>query len=443
MQHRRSIRRLPPRAIPLGSVTATTSKPCGASARSTTSTPSPSTSCAPTATRRLLDPVPGGHRTSGFVLHVARRRRARRAARRVPTTRRRGPRGPVVQRARVGGRRPRTPVGVRAERGSRLVGRPRRILATRTRALPRALAFGRPAASNICLTRGAVSLPDDELEALTGHEVAALASRLFAYATSAADLVLLGEWFTRAQWSAAVLVIFAAAFGVPYGVAGAYLSGIVGLVLVTRPILMVADRGIVGLLDETSELIDLEAIRRTDLPGAMVRLLLGVLEQRERAGSRWELVHLWFERDLVEPMGRAPAVYRRLSLGAADLTVPAFVQRCTARGRSGLLPPRTDRGRLVRRRRAPPSSAGPCVGAVSLIRFRPARPRRGAAPCPTGCAAARRRRATPPAACTRRDTRGPRREQQRNRGRPPGLRARPSRAVTGRRRDTRLRRARR
>src|SRR5262245_34097607 len=69
----------------------------------------------------------------------------------------------------------------------------------------------------------------------------------------------------------------------------------------------------------------------------MVRLLLGVLEQRERAGSRWELVHLWFERDLVEPMGRAPAGFRVFSWGAADLTVPAFVQRCTARGRSGLL----------------------------------------------------------------------------------------------------------
>ena len=203
---------------------------------------------------------------------------------------------------------------------------------------PNALAFGRRAAGNICLTSGALLLPDEELEALTCYHVAALASRVFAYATSAADLVLFGEWCTRLLWASSAFVILAVVIGLPLDVAGAYVVGIGVLVVVTRPVLLLTDRGLVRLLDESNELVDLETIQHTNLPGAFARLLLDLLDDDRRARSRWEIVHLWFERDVVEAVGRQPTVYRQLAeFRPGDLTVPAFVERCAGRGRTGLL----------------------------------------------------------------------------------------------------------
>jgi heat shock protein HtpX len=165
---------------------------------------------------------------------------------------------------------------------------------------PNALAFGRPAVGNVCLTTGALKLARPELEMLCAQEVTALASRARAYATSAAELVLLGEWCTKVLWSLGAFVLLAVIVGVPFEVVGAYFVGTVVIVVVTRPLLVVADRSIVSLIDDTSELVDLETMRHTAQPMALAQLLLELVEDPGRAQSRWEIDHLWFERDVIE-----------------------------------------------------------------------------------------------------------------------------------------------
>ncbi len=163
---------------------------------------------------------------------------------------------------------------------------------------PNALAFGRARAGNVCLTAGALDLEHRELEALCAFEVTALASRAYAYAMSTATLVLFGEWCTRVLWSLAAAMTLTVLVGMPFEVAGAYLVGTVVVVAVTRPLLVAADRCLVALFDDTSELVDLETIRHSALPGALARLLLALVEDPRRVMSRWEIDHLWFEREV-------------------------------------------------------------------------------------------------------------------------------------------------
>ena len=203
--------------------------------------------------------------------------------------------------------------------------------------VPNALAFGRPADGNICVTTGALALPPDELESLCMFHVAALASRAFAFATSAADLVLLGEWCTRLLWGTAAFVILAMAFGVPAEAAGIYVVGVLALVLVTRPILVFTDRSLVALLDDGSELVDLEMVRHSNEPAPLARLLLHLLEDDGCVKSRWEIAHLWFERDVVEFVDNTSRFMQLVGeLSPAEIGVPAFVGRCAERSRRGL-----------------------------------------------------------------------------------------------------------
>jgi hypothetical protein len=202
---------------------------------------------------------------------------------------------------------------------------------------PNGLAFGRPGAGNVCVTTGAVRLAHDERDALCMFQVTSLASRVFAYATSAADLVLVGEWCTRLLWSAAAIVIFSTVVGVPIGVALAYVVGIAVVVAVTRPLLLLADRGLVRLIDETAELVDLETIRHSAQPESLAHLLLGVLEDRRQVKSRWEIAHLWFERDVVDVDDRNTFVQLLATFAPAEVGIPAFAARCTRGTRRGLL----------------------------------------------------------------------------------------------------------
>jgi hypothetical protein len=88
--------------------------------------------------------------------------------------------------------------------------------------------------------------------------------------------------------------------GVRIEVAAAYVVGTAALVVVTRPILVFAARGLVGLLDDTAELVDLETMRHSNQPAALARLLILLVKDPRRVKSRWEIAHLWFERDVVE-----------------------------------------------------------------------------------------------------------------------------------------------
>lgn len=202
---------------------------------------------------------------------------------------------------------------------------------------PNALAFGRPRAGNVCLTTGALGLPRDELEALCMFQVSALASRIFAYATSAADLVMLGELCTRLVWAAAGLVLLTSIVGAPIEVVAVFVLGVGVLVLVTRPVLFVADRGLARLLDDSAELVDLETTRHTALPASLARLLLTLLEDDRRATSRWEVAHLWFERDVVDFVDDRRGTARLEDRAFSGWLTPAFAGRCAGSSRRGLL----------------------------------------------------------------------------------------------------------
>ena len=82
-----------------------------------------------------------------------------------------------------------------------------------------ALAFGRRTAGNICFTTGALSF-----RATSSHRWPVTTSRRSRVvrsrdATSAADLVLLGEWCTRILWVSAAFVILAVIVGLPIEIA--------------------------------------------------------------------------------------------------------------------------------------------------------------------------------------------------------------------------------
>jgi Zn-dependent protease with chaperone function len=202
---------------------------------------------------------------------------------------------------------------------------------------PNALAFGRPRAGNVCLTTGALGLARDELEALCMFHVSALASRVFAYATSAADLVMLGELCTRLAWAAAGLVLLGSILGYSIEVVAAFVLGVGVMVLVTRPVLFLADRGLARLLDDSAELVDLETTRHTALPASLARLLLTLLEDERRATSRWEVAHLWFERDVVDFVQDRRVHARFEERPFSDWLTPPFAGRCTRSSRRGLL----------------------------------------------------------------------------------------------------------
>lgn len=163
-----------------------------------------------------------------------------------------------------------------------------------------ALSFGRPEAAQVCFTRGAFTLPHDEFAALCAHELTSLTCMPFVYCTAAIDAVLFAEWCTRLLWTSAVLLFLTPIIGAsPQFVAIAVLC-IAALVGVTRLALVVADRALPPLLDDVSQLVDLDAVRLTALPAPFARLIARLLDDDRRVQTRWQVAHLWFERDSTE-----------------------------------------------------------------------------------------------------------------------------------------------
>ena len=200
---------------------------------------------------------------------------------------------------------------------------------------PNSLVFGRPRSGNVCPTTGALHLPRDELDALCANNVTALTSRTFAFATAAADLLLFAEWSTALVWGTAALVLLSSLVGLPPEVAAASVLGIMLLVAATWPILAVADRELPHLLDDAAALVDLETVRISARPSSLAHLLLHLVEDTRRVASRWEIVHLWFERDVVEICGRAGD--RTIALGPISIDRPHLAQRCGRAAGRGLI----------------------------------------------------------------------------------------------------------
>jgi hypothetical protein len=83
--------------------------------------------------------------------------------------------------------------------------------------------------------------------------------------------------------------------GVPVDVVAFSVLGIVMLVAVTKPLVTVALRAAVRLLDCTAELSDLETVRVTNQPSPLAKLMLDVVEHRAPVKSTWDIAHLWFD----------------------------------------------------------------------------------------------------------------------------------------------------
>lgn len=193
--------------------------------------------------------------------------------------------------------------------------------------VPNALAFGNPAAGNVCITTGALELPRDELSALCMFQATALASRSFAYATSAVDLVLVAEWGTRVLWTTAVAGLLSALVGVSIEAGAGYTIGIVLVVLATRPVLGIANRALPRLLANTAELVDLDTVRHSAQPSALAHLLLRLLEDGRRTASAWQLTHRWFEADIIQRPHRAGRLGEFLvAIAPATIGIPPVLR---------------------------------------------------------------------------------------------------------------------
>lgn len=164
-------------------------------------------------------------------------------------------------------------------------------------AAPNGFAAGRRRACAVCLTSGALSLPYDELDALCEHAVTSVSNRATPLACAAADLVLIANWCTKAIWAISALILVSSVVGVPADLVAMTTLAIVLLVVATKPLLALADRAIVRLLDDAARLADLDTVRVTNRPAALARLLLTTSADQQTVASRWQIAHLWFDPD--------------------------------------------------------------------------------------------------------------------------------------------------
>lgn len=172
-------------------------------------------------------------------------------------------------------------------------------------AAPNAASWIGPAGPTVCFTTGATRLADDELRALCHQLVTGLGSPARNRGVDAVDLVLVAERWTQFVWAGGIVAFLLAAVSTNRSVAGAVLGGVILLVVVTRPAIFMAKRSLPGLFKRIDQLIDLETARRSSEPEPLARLLLRLLEDPGRVRTSWRVVHLWFERDAIEP---APSV---------------------------------------------------------------------------------------------------------------------------------------
>ncbi|MDQ1448698.1 MAG: heat shock protein HtpX [Actinomycetota bacterium] len=166
---------------------------------------------------------------------------------------------------------------------------------------PNGFAAGRPRACAVCLTTGALALPQDELDALCEHCVASVSNRATPLACAAADLVLVAEICTTAIWALSGVLLVSSIFGVPADVVAMTTIAIVLLIVATKPLLAIADRAILRLLDNSGRLADLDTVRVTNQPRALARLLLAEADDKQTVASRWQIAHLWFDPDVCRP----------------------------------------------------------------------------------------------------------------------------------------------
>ena len=172
---------------------------------------------------------------------------------------------------------------------------------------PNALTTTRFRTATVCLTSGALELPHDELTALCSHSVVCATNRAATLAGASADLIVLANWCTKLIWAAMGLIVMSSLLGVsPLAVAMTILAAVL-IVAITKPLLGVANRAVVHLLDDAALLADLETVRVTNRPAAA----------REPAPDR-----------------RVPAVPRRPAAGRSH-TCGSSPRRCRSRRQHG------------------------------------------------------------------------------------------------------------
>jgi hypothetical protein len=182
---------------------------------------------------------------------------------------------------------------------------------------PNGFAVGRSRASAVCVTTGALRLPTDQLEALCAQTLTSLCNRALPLTCAAADLVILASWCTNAVWGTAAALITSTVIGVPVAFAATTTVAIVLLIAVTKPLLAIASRAIPKLRARSAQLADLDAVRVTNQPAGLARLLLTTAADTRRVASRWQIANLWFDADTSRPPARK--LGRRLLPWMAEL----------------------------------------------------------------------------------------------------------------------------
>ena len=167
---------------------------------------------------------------------------------------------------------------------------------------PNGFAAGRRRACAVCVTRGALELPPDQLDALCAQTITSVANRALPLTCAAADLVLVARWCTKAVWGTMAVLLVSTIAGVPPLFAAAVTVAITLVVVCTMPLLALADRAIPRLRDRSAQLADLDAVSLTNQPAELARLLLTTADDRGTVDTPWQIAHLWFDPDTSRPV---------------------------------------------------------------------------------------------------------------------------------------------
>jgi hypothetical protein len=153
----------------------------------------------------------------------------------------------------------------------------------------------------VCLTTGALALPADQVRALCAQTVASVANRALPFTCAASDLVAVARWCTKVIWATMGVLLVSTLIGVPVPFAAGATLAIAFVVLVTMPLLTLADRAIPRLQERAALLADLDAVRLTNEPAPLARLLLTTAGNFRTVSTPWQIAHLWFDPDTSRP----------------------------------------------------------------------------------------------------------------------------------------------
>lgn len=202
---------------------------------------------------------------------------------------------------------------------------------------PNGFAAGRRRSCAVCLTTGALELPPDQLSALCAQTITSVSNRALPITCASADLVVAARWCTKLIWATPALLLTSTIVGVPIPFAAAATIATVLLVVCTMPLLALADRAIPPLRDRSAQLADLDAVRLTNQPAALARLLLAAADDYRTVSTPWQIAKLWFDPDTSR---RAPG---KLELGlqawfeTPDDSDPTSVRRAATRAHRVLI----------------------------------------------------------------------------------------------------------